>query len=74
MGPTMFFWMRFAATIWPGRSFKSSISKAITEQFSIDPALICTFLYLMTLFEGKSREDAKHEVGLFCVVIFVWGN
>lgn len=62
MGPTMFFWMRYAATIWPGRSFRSSTSKAITEQFTIDPMLICMFLYLMTLFEGKSREDAKQEV------------
>ncbi|XP_037026586.1 mpv17-like protein [Bradysia coprophila] len=62
MGPTMFLWMRFTATIWPGRSFKSSISKAITEQFTYDPAAICTFLFLMTLFEGKSTEDAKQEV------------
>lgn len=62
MGPTMFLWMRFAATLWPGRTFKSSISKAITEQFTYDPAAICTFLYLMTLFEGKSSQDARNEV------------
>lgn len=65
MGPTMFLWMRFTATIWPGRSFKSSISKAITEQFTYDPAAICAFLFLMTLFEGKSTEDAKQEVFIF---------
>lgn len=62
MGPTMFYWMRFAAILFPGRSFKSSISKAITEQFTVDPACICAFLYLMTLFEGKSRQEANHEV------------
>lgn len=66
----MFFWMRFAATIWPGRSFKSSISKALTEQLTIDPTLICTFLYLMTLFEGKSREDANREVDFIFYLIF----
>lgn len=69
MGPAMFYWMRFAALLWPGRSFKSSISKAITEQFTVDPACICAFLYLMTLFEGKSRQDANHEV-TFLLYIF----
>lgn len=68
MGPTMFLWMRFTASILPGRSFKSSILRAIMEQFTYDPAAICSFLYLMTLFEGKSREDAKQEVSTqFCL-------
>ncbi|KAJ6640151.1 Mpv17-like protein 2 [Pseudolycoriella hygida] len=62
MGPTMFFWVRLAAKLWPGQTFRSSISKAITEQFTYDPASICTFLYLMTLFEGKSMRAAKHEL------------
>lgn len=62
MGPTMFYWMRFTATLFPGRSFRSSISRAVLEQFSYDPTAILVFLYMMTLFEGKSKEDAKQEV------------
>lgn len=58
----MYVWIRYANTIWPRTDFRSSVSKAITEQFTIDPTLICTFLFVMTLLEGKTHEEAKHEV------------
>lgn len=62
MGPTMYVWIRIANAIWPRSDFRSSVSKAITEQFTYDPAAICTFLFVMSLLEGKTRSEAKHEV------------
>lgn len=32
------------------------------EQFAFDPFSIMMFLYSMSLFEGKTSEEAKHEV------------
>lgn len=62
MGPTMFLWVRTAAVIWPRSGFRSSLSKAITEQFTVDPALICTFLFVMSLLEQKAVAEATDEV------------
>lgn len=62
MGPTMYVWIRCAQALWPRTDFRSSISKAITEQITFDPAAICTFLFVMSLLEGKSTAEAKHEV------------
>lgn len=62
MGPTMFLWMRFASVMFPTRQFKHSLAKALTEQVTYDPAAICTFLFCMTLLEGKSVAAARHEV------------
>lgn len=65
MGPTMYVWIRIATAIWPRSDFRSSVSKAITEQFTYDPAAICTFLFVMSLLEGKTRDEAKHEVSTY---------
>lgn len=65
MGPTMFLWMRFASIMFPTRQFKHSLAKALTEQVTYDPAAICTFLFCMTLLEGKSVAAARHEVPHF---------
>lgn len=62
MGPTMYVWIRIAAAIWPRTDFRSSLSKAITEQFTYDPASICTFMFVMSLLEGKTRVEAVNEV------------
>lgn len=62
MGPTMYVWIRIASAIWPRSDFRSSVSKAITEQFTYDPASICTFLFVMSLLERKTVAEAKDEV------------
>lgn len=62
MGPTMYVWVRTAAIIWPKPGFRSSVSKAICEQFSVDPVLICTFLFVMSLLEKKTIAEANAEV------------
>lgn len=62
MGPTMYVWVRLAAHIWPGVSFRSAISKALTELCCYDPVSICTFMFVMSLFESKSIEEAEDEV------------
>lgn len=71
MGPSMYYWLRFLSIMFPGRALKQSVAKAVTEQVSVDPALILSFLYLMTLFEGKSTIDAKNEVCLTVVKFMV---
>lgn len=62
MGPTMYVWIRIATAIWPRSDFRSSVSKAITEQFTYDPASICTFLFVMSLLESGTVAEAKDEV------------
>lgn len=62
MGPTMYVWVRTAAKIFPRSDFRSSLSKAITEQFSVDPMLIVTFLFVMSLLEQKTVAEASTEV------------
>lgn len=62
MGPTMYVWVRTAAVIWPRPGIRSSLSKAITEQFTVDPTLICTFLFVMSLLEQKTIAEANDEV------------
>ncbi|XP_055322121.1 mpv17-like protein 2 [Sitodiplosis mosellana] len=62
MGPVMYVWVRTAARIWPRSDFRSSLSKAITEQFTVDPTLICTFLFVMSLLEQKTIAEANAEV------------
>lgn len=62
MGPTIYCWMRLASVMWPRTDIKSSICKAVTEQWAYDPMAISTFLFTMSLMEGKSYEEAKREV------------
>uniref|UniRef100_A0A1B0DNN7 Uncharacterized protein n=1 Tax=Phlebotomus papatasi TaxID=29031 RepID=A0A1B0DNN7_PHLPP len=62
IGPSLYIWMRFANTMWPRRDLKSSLCKALTEQVSYDPLLITTFLFGMSLLEGKSAREARREV------------
>lgn len=62
MGPAMYVWIRTANMIWPKPGIRYSLSKAITEQFTVDPVLICTFLFVMSLLEKKTVEEAEEEV------------
>ena len=54
--------MRLASVMWPRTDIKSSMCKAITEQWAYDPMAISTFLFTMSLMEGKSYDEAKREV------------
>ncbi|XP_055905614.1 mpv17-like protein isoform X1 [Eupeodes corollae] len=62
MGPTLYVWMRLAAVMWPKRDVSSSICKAITEQASYDPMAISVFMFTMSLFDGKTFNEAQWEV------------
>lgn len=62
MGPTLYVWMRLATVMWPKTGVKSSLCKAITEQAAYDPMSISTFLFTMSIFEGKTVEEAYWEV------------
>ncbi|KAI8129586.1 hypothetical protein FF38_10647 [Lucilia cuprina] len=62
MGPTIYAWMRLASIMWPRTDIRSSMCKAITEQVAYDPMAISTFLFTMSLMEGKTVEEARREV------------
>lgn len=62
MGPAMFWWVRFAAKIFPRQGFRTALSKALSEQISVDPSCIVTFLFVMSLLERKTIVEAKEEV------------
>lgn len=64
MGPTVYAWMRLASVMWPRRDIRSSLCKAVTEQTAYDPMAISTFLFTMSLMEGKTFEEAKNEVSI----------
>lgn len=70
MGPTVYAWMRLASIMWPRTDIKSSFCKAITEQAGYDPMAISTFLFTMSLMEGKTYEEAKHEVSVALIILY----
>lgn len=55
-------WMRIANAMWPSRTLKSALCKAFTEQVAYDPFAISIFLHSMSLLEGKTPYEARHEV------------
>uniref|UniRef100_A0A1L8D8X5 Putative conserved plasma membrane protein n=1 Tax=Nyssomyia neivai TaxID=330878 RepID=A0A1L8D8X5_9DIPT len=62
IGPSMYMWIRLANNMWPKRELKTSIAKALCEQISYDPFMIATFLFCMSLLEGKGDQQARLEV------------
>lgn len=72
MGPTIYAWMRLASIMWPRTDIKSSMCKALTEQVAYDPFAISTFLFTMSLMEGKSTAEARHEVNKYKYFIIIW--
>lgn len=66
----MYVWVRFAAKLWPQTNFRTSVRKAVTEQFTVDPTLICTFLFVMSLLEQRTIAEAKEEVSALYFIIY----
>ncbi|XP_072383007.1 mpv17-like protein isoform X1 [Diabrotica undecimpunctata] len=60
--PTLYGWIRISTIVWPKSTLKSSITKAVTEQFTYGPLALICFFFGMSLLEGKSVEDAKQQV------------
>lgn len=56
---------------WRRSDIRSSLAKAFTEQFAFDPFSISLFLYSMSIFEGKTPEQARNEVSLQENVSFI---
>jgi len=65
MGPTIYLWIRVAGIMWPRTDIKSSLCKALTEQVAYDPFAISSFLFCMTLMEGRTQQEAKQEVSFY---------
>ncbi|KAG5671233.1 hypothetical protein PVAND_001442 [Polypedilum vanderplanki] len=69
-GPALYCWIRVANKMWPRSDIRSLIAKAFTEQFAFDPFSITSFLYIMSVLEGRTHEQAKDEVKkYFCSFI-----
>lgn len=62
VAPTLNLWMKLAVTMWPKQSIPSAFSKALVEQVSYTPFAMTSFYFIMSLLEGKSAADARHEV------------
>ncbi|EAT39052.1 AAEL009112-PA [Aedes aegypti] len=60
--PMLYSWMRVANIMWPRRDFRSSMTKAFTEQVAYDPFAIVFFFYGMSILERKRQAQAAEEV------------
>lgn len=60
--PMLYSWMRVANIMWPRRDFRSSMTKAFTEQVAYDPFAIVFFFYGMSILERKKQSQAADEV------------
>ncbi|CAG9800518.1 unnamed protein product [Chironomus riparius] len=60
--PLLYGWIRLSSQMWASMSFKSGITKAVVEQFSYSPLAAVSFFSIMSLMEGKSFKEARHEV------------
>ncbi|CAG9806899.1 unnamed protein product [Chironomus riparius] len=72
-GPALYCWMRVANKMWPRSDIRSALAKAFTEQVAFDPFSISLFLYAMTIFEGKTHEQARREVSSKFLSIYAIG-
>ncbi|KAK7868563.1 hypothetical protein R5R35_009460 [Gryllus longicercus] len=62
VAPTLHTWLKIANAMWPDMTIKNAMKKACMEQFSYGPAACVCFFFGMSLLEGKSVEEAGHEV------------
>ncbi|XP_074031240.1 mpv17-like protein [Leptinotarsa decemlineata] len=60
--PTLYAWIRISSVLWPGTNLKTSITKAIVEQFTYGPVALASFFFGMTLLEGKGVTEAKNAI------------
>lgn len=59
--PMLYSWMRVANIMWPRTDFRSSLTKAFTEQVAYDPFAIVFFFYGMSILERKRQAQAADE-------------
>ncbi|EFX89001.1 hypothetical protein DAPPUDRAFT_191208 [Daphnia pulex] len=62
VAPTVFTWVKISSRLIPGSSLRVAAVKAILEQFTYGPFSIISFYFGMNLLEGKSSNEAWHEV------------
>lgn len=62
VAPTLYGWLRIAATFWPDPTLKATLTKALIEQISYTPFAMVCFFFIMSLMEGKTVREASHEV------------
>lgn len=62
VAPTLFIWVRFSSRLFPGRNFRTAVSKAFVEQLTYGPFAACCFFFGMGLLEGKELNDCIEEV------------
>uniref|UniRef100_A0AAG5DPN1 Mpv17-like protein n=1 Tax=Anopheles atroparvus TaxID=41427 RepID=A0AAG5DPN1_ANOAO len=64
VAPTLFGWVRITTIMWPRMDLRTALLKATIEQATYGPFAGVSFLYIMTLLEGRTAGDAVHEVCL----------
>ncbi|KFB48821.1 hypothetical protein ZHAS_00016909 [Anopheles sinensis] len=77
VAPTMYGWVRITTIMWPQMNLRTALLKATIEQATYGPFAGASFLYFMTLLEGRSASEAAREVWLkfpqtYTVGLTVW--
>ncbi|ETN68106.1 hypothetical protein AND_000056 [Anopheles darlingi] len=77
VAPTLYGWVRLSSMMWPRMDWRTAIGKALVEQATYGPFAGVSFLFVMTLLEGRSASEAAREVQLkfphtYAVGLTVW--
>nr|CAD7604780.1 unnamed protein product [Timema genevievae] len=62
VAPMIHGWIGLANAMWPSTSLKIAVVKSLVEQVSYAPCAVASFLFGMSLLEGRSTADAAAEV------------
>ncbi|XP_053670087.1 mpv17-like protein [Anopheles nili] len=62
VAPTLYGWVRISSIMWPSMNLKTALFKAAIEQATYGPFAGVSFLYIMSLIEGKTSQEAALEV------------
>ncbi|EAA02094.4 AGAP012622-PA [Anopheles gambiae str. PEST] len=64
VAPTIYGWVKITSIMWPKINLRTAMIKAIIEQATYGPFAGISFLYIMSLTEGKTAVEAVKEVKL----------
>nr|CAD7397780.1 unnamed protein product [Timema poppensis] len=62
VAPMIHGWISLANAMWPSTNLKIAVVKSLVEQVSYAPCAVASFLFGMSLLEGRSTADAAAEV------------
>uniref|UniRef100_A0A182JR26 Mpv17-like protein n=1 Tax=Anopheles christyi TaxID=43041 RepID=A0A182JR26_9DIPT len=62
VAPTIYGWVKISTIMWPKMNIRTALLKAVVEQATYGPFAGISFLYIMSLAEGKTAGEAVNEV------------